>query len=118
MVIYCRSLSTVADIYAHFLCTLGNNSYHPLGSERISDNRLYHANILQYNKDLIQRSMQDRGGVVHIVFASVALDMGVNMMGVNMALWGSSFTRGLHTGEWPWQSNRRASQVHCFLKAC
>ena len=32
-VIYCRSLNTVADIYAHFLYTLGNNNYHPHASE-------------------------------------------------------------------------------------
>jgi RecQ family ATP-dependent DNA helicase len=86
IIVYCRSLNSVADLYAHFLYILGSNSYYPHGAEHISDNRLfgmYHANTSQHNKDVIQRSMQDPDGVVRIVFATVALGMGVNMVGVN-----------------------------------
>ena len=86
VIVYCRSLKTVADLYAHFLYTLGVDSYHPPGAEQISDNRLfgmYHANTAAHNKEVIQKSMQDLHGVVRIVFATVALGMGVNMVGVN-----------------------------------
>ena len=46
VVVYCRSLNMVADLYAHFLYTLGDDSYYPEGAQHISDNRLfgmYHA---------------------------------------------------------------------------
>ena len=52
----------------------------------ISDNRLfgmYHANTSSHNKDVIQKSMQHSDGVVRIVFATIALGMGVKMVGVN-----------------------------------
>lgn len=86
---YCRSLNTVANLYAHFLYTLGDSSYHPLDAEHVSDNRLfgmYHGNTSQHNKDVIQKSMQDPDGDVRIVFATIALGMGVNMVGVNTTL--------------------------------
>jgi len=86
VIVYCRSLNTVADLYAHFLYTLGNDSYYPPGAEHISDNRLfgmYHSNTSPHNKEVIQRSMQEPNGVVRIVFATIALGMGVNMVGVN-----------------------------------
>ena len=86
VIVYCKSLNTVADLYAHFQYTLGNNSYHPHDAEHISDNRLfgmYHANTSSHNKDVIQKSMQHSDGVVRIVFATIALGMGVNMVGVN-----------------------------------
>ena len=89
VIVYCRSLNTVADLYAHFLYTLGDASYYPRGAEQISDNRLfgmYHANTPAHNKEVIHTSMQDPHGVVRIIFATVALGMGVNMVGVNTAI--------------------------------
>lgn len=86
VIVYCRSLNMVADLYAHFLYKLGDKSYYPEGEEHISDNRLfgmYHANTSPHNKQVIQRSMLDANGVVRIVFATIALGMGVNMVGVN-----------------------------------
>ena len=86
VVVYCRSLNMVADLYAHFQYTLGDNSYYPEGSERISDNRLfgmYHGNTSKHNKEVVQKSMQDADGIVRIVFATIALGMGVNMIDVN-----------------------------------
>ena len=89
VIVYCRSLNTVGNLYAHFLYTLGAESYHPLGAEQISDNRLfgmYHANTSAHNKAVIQASMQDPHGVVWVVFATVALGMGVNLVGVNTTI--------------------------------
>ena len=82
----CKSLNMVADLFAHFQYTLGDNSFHPPNAEHISDNRLfgmYHANTSPHNKRVIQESLQDSEGVVRIIFATVALGMGVNMKGVN-----------------------------------
>ena len=44
---------------------------------------MYHANTSPHNKEVIQRGMLDADGVVRIVFATIALGMGVNMVGVN-----------------------------------
>ena len=101
VIVYCRSHNTVADLFAHFQYTLGNDSYHPPGAEHISDNRLfemYHASTSPHNKEVIQKSMQDSNGVVRIVFATIALGMGVNMVDVNTT-WGSIFIRRLLTRE-------------------
>lgn len=86
VIIYCRSLNICADLYCHFLECLGNNSYFPPGAEKISNNRLfgmYHANTPSHNKEVIMQSMQKADGVVRIVFATVALGMGVNFVGLN-----------------------------------
>ena len=32
VIVYCRSLNTVADLFSHFQYTLGNDSYHPPGA--------------------------------------------------------------------------------------
>ena len=61
-------------------------SYHPVGSEKISDNRLFgmfHASTPEYNKAVILRSLGSPDGVVRIVFATVALGMGVDLRDVN-----------------------------------
>ena len=65
---------------------LGDNSYYPAGSPQLSDYRLfgmYHSNTPQYNKDVILKSLTQPDGVVRIVFATVALGMGVNLCDVN-----------------------------------
>ena len=54
VIVYCRSLDICADLYAHFHYELGDNSYYPPGSHKISINRLFgmfHANTPQYNKE-------------------------------------------------------------------
>ena len=69
-------------MYAYFLSCLGEDSYFPPDAPKISDNRLfgmYHA----HNKEVILNSMQKEDGVVRVVFATVALGMGVNLVGIN-----------------------------------
>ena len=86
VIVYCKSLNMVADLYAHFQYALGDNGYHPHDAEHISDNRLfgmYHAHTTPHNKDVIHKSMQTPDGIIRIVFATIALGMGVNMVGVN-----------------------------------
>lgn len=86
MIVYCRTLDACADLYAHFLDVLGDASYYPSGVSQISDNRLFgmfHAHTPDHNKDVILRSFMNPGGVVRVVFATVALGMGVNFSDVN-----------------------------------
>lgn len=86
VIVYCPSLNMCSDLYATFHYELGLDSYYPPGSQHTSQNRLfgmYHSNTPQYNKDVILKSMEKLEGVVRIVFATVALGMGVNLKGVN-----------------------------------
>ena len=79
VIVYCRTLNMCADLYAH----LGDQSYHPAGATHISDNRLFgmfHSNTPDHNKEVILKSFT---GVVRVVFATVALGMGVNLRDVN-----------------------------------
>ena len=88
-VIYCRSLNMCADLYAHFHHELGQKSYFPSGAETISDNRLFamfHANTPQHIKEVVLQSLTHPKGVVRIVFATIALGMGVNLRDVNTVI--------------------------------
>jgi superfamily II DNA helicase RecQ len=72
-----------ADLLAHFLYALGEaNSYFPANAEHTSDG-MYHAKTPDHNKEVILKSMQDRSGVVRVVFCTVALGMGFNFAGLN-----------------------------------
>lgn len=86
VLVYCQSLDTCADLYAHFHYELGETSYYPPGSPHVSDHRLfgmYHADTPQYNKDVILKSFLVPDGVVRVVFATIALGMGINLLDVN-----------------------------------
>ena len=53
VLVYCQFLDMCSALYAHFLYTLGNNSYYPPGTQQISDNRLcgmYHSCTDKHNK--------------------------------------------------------------------
>ena len=85
VIVYCQSLDMCANLYIHFMCTLGDNGYYPLGSEQISDNRLFgmfHAKTDDHNKEVIMKSLADPNGVVRVVFATMALGMGVSFSGL------------------------------------
>ena len=86
VVIYCRSLDMCANLYAHFLYELGDESYYPLGADKVSDNRLFgmfHANTPEHNKEVILKSLSQPDGVVRVVFATVALGMGIDLRDVD-----------------------------------
>ena len=79
-IVYCRSLNTCADLYAHFHYKLDKNSYYPPGADQVSDNRLFamfHANTVQHNKDMVLKVITQPNGTLRIVFA---LGMGVNLL--------------------------------------
>lgn len=89
VMIYCRSLDMCSSLYAHFHFELGSASYWPSGAAELSDNRLFgmfHACTPQHNKDVILKSLMIPDGTVRVVFATVALGMGINMQGVNTVI--------------------------------
>ncbi len=85
VIVYCRSLNMCSILYAHFLHTLRDKSYYPAGAEQISNNRLfgmYHSRTDEHNKGVIMESMGKADGTVRVVFATMALGMGVNFVGL------------------------------------
>ena len=89
VIVYCRSLDLCSSLYAHFLYTLGDQSYHPPGAEQVSNNRLfemYHSRTDEHNKEVIMESMNKADGTVRVVFATMALGMGVNLVGLNTTI--------------------------------
>ena len=75
-----------AELFSLFSYELGNHQYYPPGAPELSDNRLFgmfHASSPQHSKDVIVQSLLNPDGVVRIVFASVAMGMGIDLQGVN-----------------------------------
>lgn len=86
VIIYCQSLNICSDLFTHFLYCLGATSYFPPGAAELSENRLfgmYHSCTPQHNKEVILESLRDPNGVVRVVFATVALGMGIDINDVN-----------------------------------
>lgn len=89
VLIYCQSLNMCSNLYAHFLYELGDSSYYLPGVDKVASNRLfgmYHSGTADHNKDVIMKSMSDVKGIVRVVFATVALGMGVNLAGLNTVI--------------------------------
>ena len=86
VIVYCQSFTDCSALYGHFLYELGTSSYYPSGASQLSDNRLFgmfHSQTPQYNKDVILKSLAESDGVVRVVFATIALGMGIDLRGVN-----------------------------------
>ena len=86
IIVYCRTLDTCALLYSYFLNELGTIAYHPPGAEELCCNRviaMYHACTPQSNKDTVLKSLQNQEGVVRVVFATIALGMGIDLRSVN-----------------------------------
>ena len=89
VIVYCRTVKLCVDIFEHFQVSLGEDSYFPPGASKISLHRLfgmYHAQTLPRIKEHILSSMCSPDGIVRIVFATVALGMGVNFAGLNSVI--------------------------------
>ena len=88
-IIYCRTRNLCADLYQHFHAILGDDSYYPPGSPKLSTHRLFgmfHAQTVDHIKEHIISSMSDATGTVRVVFATVALGMGVNFTELNQII--------------------------------
>ena len=86
VIMYCRTLDMCTHLYSHFLYELGKNAYYPSGAEELCCNRLiamYHACTPQCNKDIVLKSLQKPDGIVRVVFATIALGMGIDLKNVN-----------------------------------
>ena len=89
LIVYCRSLDMCANLYAHFHLMLGDKSYYPPGSPALSDHQLfgmYHSKTPQHNKDVIIKSLTEPEGVVRVVFATMALGMGIDCVGLTQTI--------------------------------
>ena len=64
----------------------GKSQYYPPSAPELSENRLFgifHISTPQHSKDVIMGSLQDSYGTVRVVFASVAMGMGIDLHGVD-----------------------------------
>ena len=91
VVVYCRTLMICADLFFHFSYEMGKGQYYPPSAPELSENRLFgmfHASTPQHCKDVIMGSLQDCHGTVRVVFASVAMGMGIDLHGMGIDLHG------------------------------
>ena len=89
VLVYCQTLDMCADLYAHFQYELGESSYYPSSSPHLSEHRIFgmfHTCTPQHNKEVILKSLQVPDGVVRVVFATIALGMGINLRDVNTVM--------------------------------
>ncbi len=89
IVVYCQSLNMCASLYEHFKYTLKDAGYYPPGAEQISDNRMFgmfHSCTDQHNKEVIMESLGQPDGVVRIVFATMAIGMGVDFKNLDFII--------------------------------
>ena len=89
VIVYCHSLNMCSALYGHFHHTLGDKSYYPPGAECKSDNGLfgmYHSKTDYHNKEFIMTSMSKEDGIVRVVFATMALGVGVNFSGLTSTI--------------------------------
>ena len=78
----CRTLSS-------FHHELQEASYYPQESDHISEHRLFgmfHSSTCQHNKHVILQSLQVPDGVVRVVFATIALGMGINLRDISRVI--------------------------------
>ena len=73
-----------ADLFSCFSYEMGKSQYYPPSAPERGENRLFgmfHASTPQHSKDVIMESLQDCHGTVRVVFASVAVGMGIDLHG-------------------------------------
>ena len=74
-----------ADLFSRFSYEMGKSQYYPPSAPERSENCLFgmfHASTPQHSKGVIMGSLPDCHGTVRVVFASVAMGMGIDIHGV------------------------------------
>ena len=69
-----------------FPVSVRKSQYYPPKTPELSENRLFgmfHASTPQHSKYVITESLQHCHGTVRVVFASVAMGMGIDLHGVD-----------------------------------
>ena len=77
-----------ADLLSCFSYEMGKSQYYPPSAPELSENRLFgmfHATP-QHSKNVIMGSLQDCHGTVRVVFASVAMGIGIDLHGVDTTI--------------------------------
>ena len=85
VIVYCRTLMICADLFSRFSYEMGKSQYYPPSAPELSENCLFgmfHASTPQHSKGVIMGNLQDCHGTVGVVFASVAMGMGIDLHGV------------------------------------
>ena len=114
VVVYCRTLMICADLFSHFSYEMSKSQYYPPNAPERSENRLFglfHASTPQHSKDVIMGSLQDCHGTIRVVFASVAMGMGIDLHGVDTII----HYGALSSIEDYFQSNGRRGKVEIQL---
>ena len=87
VVVYYRTLMICADLFfSRFSYEMEKSQYFPPSAPELSENHLFgmfHASTPQHSKDVIMGSLQNSYGTVRVVFASVAMGMGIDLHGVD-----------------------------------
>ena len=89
VIVYCRTLMICADLFSHFSYEMGKSQYYLPSAPELSENCLFgmfHASTPQHSKDVIMGSLQDCHGTVRVLFASVAMGMGIYLHGVDTVM--------------------------------
>ena len=93
IVVYCRTLMICADLFSRFSYEMGKSQYYTPSAPELSENRLFgmfHASTPQHSEDVIMGSLPDCHSTFRVVFASVAMGIGIGLHGwsrYNHPLW-------------------------------
>ena len=85
----CIPLKWCGYAYKIFKSVLGINQYHPKGGMPIPENRLFaqfHSPQTKEMKDVILKQLCSSKSIVRVVFATVALGMGVDIRGIRLVV--------------------------------
>ena len=86
IVVYCKTLMICADLFSRFSYEMGKSQYYPPGAPELSENHLFgmfHASTPQHSKYVSMGSLPDCHSTFRVVFASVAMGMGIGLHGVD-----------------------------------
>jgi ATP-dependent DNA helicase RecQ len=88
-IVYCKSIKDCGHLFHLFRSELGDHSFYPSGSLKLSSNLLfgmYHHTTLDKHKSRILNSFHEQDGTCRLVFATNALGMGVNFPDVRTVI--------------------------------
>ena len=87
-VVFCRSITTCANLYKMFIVEMKEESYEPIGAIPRTKSRLfamYHSKIDEIDKKEIMESFS-KGGVCRILFCTTAFGMGVDVADIRRCI--------------------------------
>lgn len=88
--IYCTSVIDCGMIYNVFTSDIPEDEqYHPIGSDSVPEKRLFnqfHRPTPEVQKSIILKDLMHPGGVMRVIFATVALGLGVNCPDVDRTI--------------------------------